>query len=82
MSIALPSQSQSYLGPITDIYRWENFQHRSDPMEGKRRPLFATTGKYCRFNGSNATYSSLSAPEICRDTEPQWRVGSCQLPYS
>jgi hypothetical protein len=27
MSIALPSQSQSYLGPITDTSRWENFQH-------------------------------------------------------
>jgi hypothetical protein len=51
MSIALPSQSQSYLGPITDTSRWQNFQHRPDDIfvcgrRKKRRPLFATTGKY------------------------------------
>jgi hypothetical protein len=54
MSIALPSQSQSYLGPITDISRWENFQHRPDDIfvcgSRKKKALFATTGKYCSDN--------------------------------
>lgn len=43
MSEPLPRQSQSYLGPITDTSRWQNFRHRPDDIFICTPPKCGTT---------------------------------------
>jgi aryl sulfotransferase len=43
MSISMPQQTTSYLGPITDTSRWENFRHRPDDIFVCTPPKCGTT---------------------------------------
>lgn len=63
MRTAVPTQSASYLGPITDTSRWKNFQHRPDD-------IFVCTPPKCGTTWTQAICAMLVFGKVDHGTQP------------
>jgi aryl sulfotransferase len=59
----LPQQSASYLGPITDTSRWQNFKHRPDD-------IFVCTPPKCGTTWTQAICAMLVSGKADHGTQP------------
>ena len=59
----LPQQSASYLGPITDTSRWQNFKHRADD-------IFVCTPPKCGTTWTQAICAMLVSGKADHGTQP------------
>ncbi len=63
MSEKIPVQSATYLGPITDTTRWQNFKHRPDD-------IFICTPPKCGTTWTQAICAMLVAGKVDHGTQP------------
>ena len=59
----LPSQSASYIGPLTDTSRWKNFQHRADD-------IFICTPPKCGTTWTQAITAMLVLGKVDHGIQP------------
>ena len=63
MTTGIPEQSASYLGPITDTTRWQNFKHRAGD-------IFICTPPKCGTTWTQAICAMLVAGKVDHGTQP------------
>jgi aryl sulfotransferase len=63
MATVIPERSASYLGPITDTNRWQNFKHRADD-------IFVCTPPKCGTTWTQAICAMLVAGKVDHGTQP------------